>query len=91
MLAWARERKFAYGIGGSVQDWRYRAGTEGEPAVGLILRLVDLASGRIFFTAAGASPTPGRGSLSGATQDPLRAMLTKLPLAAETTSAGQPQ
>ncbi len=91
VVAWARERKFTYGIGGSVEEWRYRAGTEGEPAVGLTLRVVDLRSGRIVFTAAGASPTPGRGSLSGATQDLLRTMLTKLPLAAEPASANPPQ
>ena len=93
VVAWARERKFAYGIGGSVQEWRYRAGTEGEPAVGLTLRVVDLASGRIVFTAAGASPTPGRGSLSGATQDLLRTMLKKLPLDSEPVPSGrlQPQ
>lgn len=83
VVAWARDRKFAYGIGGSVHEWRYRAGTEGEPAVGLTLRVVDLSTGRIVFTAAGASPTPGRGSLSGATQALLRAMLTKLPLDSE--------
>lgn len=91
VVAWARERKYAYGIGGSVQEWRYRAGTEGEPAVGLTLRVVELASGRIVFTAAGASPTPGRGSLSGATQDLLRTILKKLPLDAEPPSASQSQ
>lgn len=80
VLAWARDRKFSYGIGGSVQEWRYRAGTEGEPAVGLTLRVIELGTGRTVFTAAGASPTPGRGSLSSATQALLRSMLTKLPL-----------
>lgn len=87
VVTWARERKFAYGIGGSVQEWRYRAGTEGEPAVGLTLRVIELATGRTVFTAAGASPTPGRGSLSSATQDLLRTMLTKLPLDIEPADA----
>lgn len=91
VVAWARECRFTYGIGGSVQEWRYRAGTEGEPAVGLTLRVVELTSGRIVFTSAGASPTPGRGSLSGATQELLRAMLKKLPLDAEPASASKAQ
>lgn len=89
VVAWAREHRFAYGIGGSVQEWRYRAGTEGEPAVGLTLRVVDLGTGRVVFTAAGASPTPGRGSLSSATQSLLRAMLTRLPLDSEPAPAGK--
>lgn len=86
VVAWARDRKFAYGIGGSVQEWRYRAGTEGEPAVGLTLRVIELGTGRTVFTAAGSSPTPGRGSLSSATQALLRSMLTKLPLEPESHS-----
>lgn len=77
-LAWARNLKFAYGVGGSVQEWGYRAGTDGEPAVSLSLRVIDLKSGRVIYTASGASPPLAYGSLGGTAQKLLRAMIAKL-------------
>jgi hypothetical protein len=79
-IAWARDKKYAYGIGGSVQELRYRSGSDGEAAVGLTVRVVDLSSGRVVFSASGSNPTLGQGSLSATTQKLLRAMLAKLPV-----------
>ncbi len=41
-LKWALTRKFRYAITGTVEEWRYKAGLDGEPAVGITLRVIDL-------------------------------------------------
>ncbi len=41
-LKWALTQKFRYAITGTVEEWRYKAGLDGEPAVGITLRVIDL-------------------------------------------------
>ena len=72
-LSWAKKEGFTYGIGGSVNEWRYRSGADGEAAVGFTLHVVDLESGKTVWTATGARsgwgarPPVGRRSDSCAT------------------------
>src|SRR5262245_58822085 len=37
-LAWAKSQKFDYAVTGSVEEWRYKSGVDGEPAIGVSLR-----------------------------------------------------
>ncbi len=41
-LKWALKQKFRYAITGTVEEWRYKAGLDGEPAVGVTLQVIDL-------------------------------------------------
>jgi len=43
-LKWALKQGFRYGITGTVEEWRYKAGLDGEPAVGITLRVIDLST-----------------------------------------------
>jgi len=61
----AIEQGMRYAIAGSVEEWRYKAGLDGEPAVGLSMRLVDLNSGRILWSGSAARSGWSRESLSG--------------------------
>ena len=61
----AIERGMRYAIAGSVEEWRYKAGLDGEPAVGLSMRLVDLSSGEILWSGSAARSGWSRESLSG--------------------------
>lgn len=79
-LAWARGEKLRYGLTGSVQEWRYKVGVDGEPAVGISLQLLDLSSGAVIWTASGSKTGWSREALSGVAQK-LLAELTA-PLAA---------
>jgi hypothetical protein len=45
-LDWAREQKLDYVVTGSVEEWQYKNGLDGEPAVGISLRVLDADSGR---------------------------------------------
>lgn len=64
-LQWARRQKFRYGVTGSVQEWRYKSGLDGEPAAGISLRVIDVDSGKVLWAASGARTGWGYESLSG--------------------------
>ena len=68
-LAWARTQKVRYGITGSVTEWRYKAGVDGEPVVGLTLQLLDVESGKVLWSASGGLSGFSRESLAAVAQD----------------------
>jgi hypothetical protein len=67
-LAWARAAGVRYLVGGSVSEWRYKVGVDGEPAVGLALQVTDLASAKVVWTATGARSGWSREALAAVAQ-----------------------
>ena len=67
-LAWARTQNAKYAVFGSVQEWRYKTGLDGEPAAGLSLTIVDVASGRVLWTGSGAKTGWSREAVAGVAQ-----------------------
>lgn len=74
-LNWARERSARYALRGSVQEWRYKVGVDGEPAVGLSLQIIDPATGQVLWSGVGARSGLSRDSLAGVAQKLLKQML----------------
>lgn len=62
---WAQQQGARYGVTGAVEEWRYKVGLDGEPVVGLTLRVLDLKDGRVVWTASGAQAGWARDSLAG--------------------------
>jgi hypothetical protein len=77
-LKWAREQGYIYGLTGSVQEWRYRNGSEGEAAVGLSLRVVNIKSGRPDWLATGSRSGFGAQTVSGVAERLLGKMIDQL-------------
>ncbi|CAE6884072.1 conserved exported protein of unknown function [Ectopseudomonas oleovorans] len=77
-LAWAREQKLAYVITGSVEEWQYKNGLDGEPAVGISLQILEPASGRVVWSSSGARAGWSRESVAGAAQKVLRKLVGNL-------------
>ena len=50
---WARTQGMRYVVTGAVNEWRYKVGVDGEPAVGLMLQVKDLRSDQVVYSAAG--------------------------------------
>ena len=67
-LDWAREQKLDYVVAGSVEEWQYKNGLDGEPAVGISLRVLDANSGRVLWSKSGARAGWSRESLAGNAQ-----------------------
>ncbi len=77
-LEWARGERARYALTGAVQEWRYKVGVDGEPAVGISLQLIDVASGQVVWSATGGDSGCSRASLSGTAQKLLRRLLAPL-------------
>lgn len=54
-LTWARAQHYDYAVTGTVEEWRYKAGNESEPAVGLTVTVVDVGDGKTLWSGSGAS------------------------------------
>ena len=67
-------------MSGSVEEWRYKVGVDGEPAVGLSYTVVDLDSGAVVYSAAGGKSGWSREALSAVAQKLARELLSGLQL-----------
>lgn len=63
-LTWARGAKFDYAVAGSVEEWRYKSGLDGEPAIGVSMRILDLATGKVVWVATGSKTGAGNDNTS---------------------------
>lgn len=77
-LSRAKASGFKYGISGSVEEWRYKSGLDGEPAVGMTLRVVDIESGATAWSASGARSGWSRESLTGNAQKVIAKLVAPL-------------
>ncbi|NYT64922.1 penicillin-binding protein activator LpoB [Alcaligenaceae bacterium] len=77
-LDWARTAGANYALTGSVQEWRYKTGIDGEPVVGLTFNLLDLSSGEVVWTATGSRSGWSRSSVAGVGQTLIRQLLSPL-------------
>lgn len=74
-LAWAREQKVRYALIGAVDEWRYKVGVDGEPAAGVTLQIVDVATGETLWSGAGGKSGWSREALSAVAQKLIRELL----------------
>jgi polysaccharide biosynthesis protein PelC len=65
---WARAQNIRYVVYGSVDEWRYKVGVDGEPAVGLVFHMKDLSNGQVVFSASGGRTGYSREALSAVAQ-----------------------
>ena len=77
---WAREQGIRYALTGVVEEWRYKVGIDGEPAVGVTLQVLDLSNGQIIWSASGAKSGWSREALSGVARKLLYQLLDTFPM-----------
>ena len=80
-LKWAREQGVRYAVSGSVEEWRYKVGLDGEPVAALTLRVIEVESGRVVWSASGARSGWSRDGLSAIAHQLVSQLLAGLPLA----------
>lgn len=83
--AWAKSQNIRYAVYGAVDEWRYKVGVDGEPAVGLVFQIKDLSTGEVVYSAAGGKSGWSREALSAVAQklsnDLLSGVLLEVPSA----------
>jgi TolB-like protein len=77
---WAREQGVRYAVTGSVEEWRYKVGIDGEPAAGITLKVIDLTHDHVMWSASGAKSGWSREALSGVAQILITKLLSSLSL-----------
>ena len=61
---WARTQGVRYVVSAAVNEWRYKVGVDGEPAVGLMVQVKDLMSDQVVYSSAGGRTGGSREALS---------------------------
>lgn len=78
LLDWARGTCANYMMTGTVNEWTYKVGLDGEPVVGISLELIDLNSGAIVWTAVGSQSGGSRLAVSTVGQQLINCLLEGL-------------
>lgn len=73
--AWAKGQGARYALTGTVNEWRYKTGVDGEPAVGVTLQIVNAQDGAVLYSASGARTGWSRESLAAVAQKLTRELL----------------
>lgn len=75
LIAWARHHHVPYILTGSVNEWRYKVGLDGEPAAGVSLTLVHVKSHRVEWSGVGSIIGGSRSGLEEVGQKLLSTLL----------------
>ncbi|WP_124951512.1 penicillin-binding protein activator LpoB [Sulfuriferula thiophila] len=67
-INWAVQSGARYAVTGTVNEWRYKTGVDGEPAVGVTIKIIDLQTRQVVWDAAGARTGWGREAVSAIAQ-----------------------
>jgi TolB-like protein len=67
-----------YALDGSVEEWRYTIGLDGEPAVAVTLNLVDVQTGKTVWSATASRSGNPRESVGVLAEETINAMLSRL-------------
>ena len=77
-LAWAHRHGARYALLGSVDEWHYKIGLDGQPAVGVTLRLMDLRTGTTLWNGVAAASGSSREGLAVLSARTLAGLLKRL-------------
>jgi polysaccharide biosynthesis protein PelC len=82
-LELARQKKVHYALAGTVNEWRYKVGLDGEPVAGFTLQVLELPSGRVVWSGAAGKSGWSRDAVSSVAQQVLDRLLGAIPVLAE--------
>ena len=88
-LKWARGEQAIYALTGTVDEWRYKVGVDGEPAVGITLQLIELQTGNVLWSATGSKTGWSREALSAVAQKLISRLTAPISRSAFTAGSGE--
>lgn len=74
-LEWAKKDGARYALAGHVDEWRYKVGVDGEPAVGVALSVIDVKTGQTVWSGVGGRSGWSREALAAVAQKLMRELL----------------
>ncbi|KVD10689.1 hypothetical protein [Burkholderia ubonensis] len=73
---WATDNHLRYGLTGAVNEWRYKVGVDGEPAIGIALQIIDLQTGAVVWSGTASRTGWSRDAATSVAQGLVRQLLT---------------
>ena len=74
-LTWAKTTGAKYAVAGSVDEWRYKVGLDGEPAAGISLTIIELSTGQVVWSGSAARTGWSREAVSAVAQKTVDGLL----------------
>jgi len=74
-LEWAKKEGARYALAGHVDEWRYKVGVDGEPAVGIALSVIDVSTGQTVWSGVGGRSGWSREAVAAVAQKLMRDLL----------------
>jgi polysaccharide biosynthesis protein PelC len=87
---WAKQRGIRYVVLVEVNEWRYKVGVDGEPAVGLVMSIKDITNGQVVYSAHAARAGSSRESLAALAQKLALELVSPLQFEQRTPSSAKP-
>lgn len=72
----ARKQGAQYAVATSVNEWRYKVGLDGEPAVGISISIIDVTSGQVLWSGSTARSGWSREAVSAVAQKAVNNLLS---------------
>lgn len=72
----ARQKKVHYALAGTVTEWRYKVGLDGEPVAGFTLQVIELPEGRIVWSGTAGKSGWSRDAVSSVAQQVLDRLIS---------------
>jgi TolB-like protein len=77
-LELAKQKQLRYVLAGTVNEWRYKVGLDGEPVVGFTLQLISLPDGAVVWSGAAGKSGWSRDAVSSVAQQVLERLLGEI-------------
>ncbi|MDW7644339.1 MAG: hypothetical protein SCI25_04805 [Desulfuromonadales bacterium] len=77
-LQWAQNRGIAYAVSGTVTEWRYKVGLDGEPVAGVTLQVLALPGGEVVWSGSASKSGWSRASVSAVGQQILEKLISSI-------------
>lgn len=78
-LEWAKKKGIRYALAGTVTEWRYKVGLDGEPVAGVTLQLLDLQDGSVLWSGSGSKSGWSRDAVSAVAQQVMEKLIDTIP------------
>ena len=79
-LEWAKKQGVRYAVVGTVTEWRYKVGLDGEPVAGMTLQLIDLNDGKVLWSGSAGKSGWSREAVSAVAQQVLEQLISTITL-----------
>lgn len=77
-LEWAKKQGIRYAVTGTVTEWRYKVGLDGEPVAGMTMMVLELPEGKVLWSGSAGRSGWSRSAVSSVAQQLLQELVDEM-------------